>query len=550
MELVMSSKYHFHYNPLTGEYNDSLIGDYIWTSNNIREASPDVMTPYTWSRIRTGYADMILLPGYLQVGNICGRLYNNASMHATAYQALGQRDSINSSGKELFGIDPDELEKWDIPLIPITLRDRALILRNGLRFMAKLRKSMRSIQAFLETNPAWCVNQHQILVDLGKDELVRWSNDVYHPYAGNCSWWVISSAFIQATFIGKLRRELLKIASPDDVIALLSNVSSEDEFLSSLGIVVGLDMLRRGKITRDEYVKKYGHRGPHEVERYFPRPAENPNWIDEQLDEFERAPMDVETLLQEQRSRYDAALKKLQKVTPGKFDSILVRIKRAADLTRIREDARAEYVRTLWVSRVFVLRAGALCGLGEDTFFLEHDEITRLLSGQDDTTCMIPPRKTTYQKFFALPEYPSIIVGCFDPFTWAADPQRRTDIYDANKRIRRRFTDQIKGLPGSAGHAEGRVRIVNSPEDGYLLQSGEILVATTTNVGWTPIFPRAAAVVTDVGAPLSHAAIVAREMGIPAVVGCGNATMLLKTGDLVRVDGGRGAVEILETKKE
>jgi phosphoenolpyruvate synthase/pyruvate phosphate dikinase len=66
-----------------------------------------------------------------------------------------------------------------------------------------------------------------------------------------------------------------------------------------------------------------------------------------------------------------------------------------------------------------------------------------------------------------------------------------------------------------------------------------------TNIGWTPIFPRAAAVVTDVGAPLSHAAIVARELGIPAVVGCGNATMRVHSGDLVRVDGGRGTVEVL-----
>ena len=74
-------------------------------------------------------------------------------------------------------------------------------------------------------------------------------------------------------------------------------------------------------------------------------------------------------------------------------------------------------------------------------------------------------------------------------------------------------------------------------------------MTTVTNVGWTPLFPRAAAVVTDVGAPLSHAAIVARELGIPAVVGCGNATMSLKTGDTVRVDGGRGVVEIVKKGK-
>jgi pyruvate,water dikinase len=78
------------------------------------------------------------------------------------------------------------------------------------------------------------------------------------------------------------------------------------------------------------------------------------------------------------------------------------------------------------------------------------------------------------------------------------------------------------------------------------LQSGEILVTTLTNIGWTPLFPRAAAVVTDVGAPLSHASIVARELGIPTVVGCGNATMRLHTGDRIRVNGQEGKVEILQ----
>ncbi len=76
--------------------------------------------------------------------------------------------------------------------------------------------------------------------------------------------------------------------------------------------------------------------------------------------------------------------------------------------------------------------------------------------------------------------------------------------------------------------------------------NGEILVTSTTNVGWTPLFPKAAAIITDIGAPLSHAAIGARELGIPAVVGCGNATTRLKTGDRVIIDGGQGVVQILD----
>ena len=87
---------------------------------------------------------------------------------------------------------------------------------------------------------------------------------------------------------------------------------------------------------------------------------------------------------------------------------------------------------------------------------------------------------------------------------------------------------------------EGTARVILRASDGERLQPGEILVTNVTNVGWTPLFPRAGAVVTNVGAPLSHAAIVARELGIPAVVGCGNATEVIRDGDRVRVDGSAG----------
>jgi rifampicin phosphotransferase len=143
-----------------------------------------------------------------------------------------------------------------------------------------------------------------------------------------------------------------------------------------------------------------------------------------------------------------------------------------------------------------------------------------------------------------LPPYPALIRGRFDPFRWAADPRRRSDVFDASGQSAP-AGDTVAGFPGAVGVVEGRARVIATAEQGDQLQPGEILVTTVTNVGWTPLFPRAAAVVTDIGAPLSHAAIVARELGIPAVVGCGNATMQLHTGDWVRVDGGQGTVEVL-----
>ena len=535
------------YNPRTGEWNDSLIGDNLWSSVNTREAAPDVATPYTWSALRYGFRQMSMLPGYLPIGNICGRIYNNASVGATVFQVLGQgKNSFDATSKELYGTDSNDISEWNVPLITTSLWDRTLIFRNALRVMLKVRKTQKSIKTFLKTNPAWSETQKHRLPNLEKAELIHWSEDVFLPYVDNCFWWMIGSAMGQSNAVSKLRSDLLQIVGPDETIALLSNVSTEEEILASLGIVAGLDRLRRGQISREEYIKKYGHRGPHEAELSIPRPAENPDWIDEQLGLLKHSVIDVDTLLQEQRTRYETALKILGKNIPGKFDSLLQRLQDAAQLTRLREMARSEGLRAFAVARIFALRAGALCGLEEDVFFLEHEEIIHLLAGQNDLTTYIPARKSAYHKFVDLPQYPTIIMGRFDPVEWAGDPNRRTDIYDSTERIQKRFTSQIKGLPGSAGQAEGRVRIVDSPEDGATLQNGEILVAVTTNVGWTPIFPRAAAVITDVGAPLSHAAIVARELGIPAVVGCFNATTVLKTGDHVRVDGGQGIVEILE----
>lgn len=78
------------------------------------------------------------------------------------------------------------------------------------------------------------------------------------------------------------------------------------------------------------------------------------------------------------------------------------------------------------------------------------------------------------------------------------------------------------------------------------IENGEILVVPAANIGWVRVFPKISALVTDVGAPLSHAVIVARELGIPAAVSCGNASRVLKTGDKIRVDGSSGKVYILK----
>jgi pyruvate,water dikinase len=100
----------------------------------------------------------------------------------------------------------------------------------------------------------------------------------------------------------------------------------------------------------------------------------------------------------------------------------------------------------------------------------------------------------------------------------------------------------LRGLAAAPGRVTGRVRILQGPADGERLQAGEILVAPMTNPDWVPTMRRAAAVVTDGGGMTCHAAIVARELGVPAIVGARTATTVLRDNELVTIDGAKGEV--------
>ena len=105
---------------------------------------------------------------------------------------------------------------------------------------------------------------------------------------------------------------------------------------------------------------------------------------------------------------------------------------------------------------------------------------------------------------------------------------------------------EIKGFASSAGIVEGPARVLKLLKDIVDLQPGEILVCPSTNPSWAPVFTKIKAAVTDIGGLTSHAAIVCREYGVPSVTGTGFATQVIKTGDIIKVDGDTGLVEIVK----
>ena len=528
-------------------WNDSLAGDYLWSNGNLGEAFPDVMTPATWSFVELLMSRMTFppsLPGYRGYGRIGGRFYANVSMSISleALAGISPRRFAALFGPVLGKLPP--VEEIPRPRLPRWKAFR-LMVPAAVTLLRRIRASQKRMPQFLAGAPGRCQRLRAEIEQATEATVLAslWPAKVRPLFEEACD--MLSAAVAaHGTRLLSIPGKLAILVGEADSALLLSGQQAEGLPLASLGPVTGLVRLGRGEIDRDTFARQYGHRGSHEVELSIPRPAEDPAWIDDQLAALHDTAHDADALLATREAARAAAWERLARQDPKKAAAARKLVARWAPVARDREAARSEVARSAWVVRTWVRRAGQLTGHGDDLFFLELPETVGLLRGDPAPLAKVPARRASYETYQALPPYPALIRGRFDPIRWAADPNRRGDYYDERAQPAKP-DDTITGFPGAAGVVEGIARVLRTPEDAAQLGDGEILVTTVTNIGWTPIFPRAAAVVTDVGAPLSHAAIVARELGIPAVVGCGNATMRLHSGDRVRVDGSNGTVQVL-----
>jgi pyruvate,water dikinase len=536
--------------PATGpveRWNDSLDGDYLWSNGNLGEAFPDVMTPVTWSFVELLMSRMTFppsLPGYRGWGRIGGRFYANVSMSISleAMAGISPRRFAALFGPVLGKLPPvAEIPRPRLPRWKVI----RLMVPAAVTLLRRVRASHKRMPEFLADAPGRC-ERLRAEIEQTTDATVLaslWPERV-RPLVEEACDMLSAAVAAHGTTLLSVPGKLTTLVGEADSALLVSGQQAESLPLASLGPALGLARLARGEIDRDTFTQQYGHRGSHEVELSISRPAEDPAWIDDQLADLHDTAHDADALLASQEAARAAAWDRLAQQDPKKAAAARRLVARWAPIARDREAARSEVARSTWVVRTWVRRAGELTGHGDDVFFLELPETFDLLHGDGAPRAKVPARRASYETYRALPPYPSLIRGRFDPIRWAADPNRRSDFYDERAQMSKP-DDTITGFPGAAGVVEGIARVLRTPEDAAKLGDGEILVTTVTNIGWTPIFPRAAAVVTDVGAPLSHAAIVARELGVPAVVGCGNATMRLHSGDRVRVDGTSGTVEVL-----
>jgi len=267
------------------------------------------------------------------------------------------------------------------------------------------------------------------------------------------------------------------------------------------------------------------------------------DWSQAPLPVEATAPSQSHGRVVEARQAAEAAAFEALTSSPRRLRAFRRMLADAQHIVPIREEQTDELTIAWPVMRRAVLRIGQeLAGRGviaepDDVFFLTRAEAMAALDGAGlAPTIDIPGRRSARTEQARL--VPPPLVGRVNPML-----QRLWDSFPGLIGAVPSDNALVSGVPASSGRATGPVRVIRGPDQFDELRQGEILVAPLTAPAWTPLFTRAAAVVTDVGSAAAHASIIAREYGIPAVVGCGDATARLHTGMRVTVDGSTGNVE-------
>ncbi|MCU1433778.1 MAG: Pyruvate, water dikinase [Pseudarthrobacter sp.] len=289
-----------------------------------------------------------------------------------------------------------------------------------------------------------------------------------------------------------------------------------------------------------EFLAKYGHRAVAEIDLGMPRWSEEPDHILGMISNYLRVDDPEQTPDRQFARAADHAEARIGDLvaragSAGRLRGRLVSLclRRTRQLAGLREFPKfciilvlAEMHRQLSEVGAELVRNGVIDAAG-DVFFLDFDELRVGLRGAD-LKGIVTRRRRLYDVELRRRRVPRLLLSDGTDVEAAAKPQPAAG-------------DHLTGTPASAGTATGKVRVIMDPV-GARLEPGEILVAPSTDPGWTPLFMTAGALVMEMGGVISHGAVVAREYGIPAVVGVADATTRLRDGQSITVDGAAGTV--------
>ncbi len=510
----------------------------LWTRVNIAEAMPGVPTPLTWTWAGPA-SDVGVSRAWVNMGAL-------PAERGERQRAVGDRMVAICAGHPVLNLGVLREIGDSIPANSGDKVEQSLFSSGEVasevctphrgrypRVIRKLVPAILGARRWLLTNApemeSWWAGSVQALAAGGDARSLLVES--WHRYATATTAQTIGTLSASGIY-DALARICAKYGLEDQAGAL----STSDE-LTPEGVTVGdLWLVSRGEQEIGEFLRRHGYHAPVQGELAVPSWRMDAGPVRRLVDTYRLRdesddPARVQQRIRQARNATEHQL--LSEVPAVARPGVRLLIRGTRALVPLRETARMQFMQCYDVARGAaeaigrdLLTEGVIDRL-DDVYYLTVDELT--------TRAPIDPGLVLYRR-----ERHAYYLTVDVPVRFRGIPH----LTDAGGRAVERH--MLTGLSGSRGVYEGFARVIATPDDADDLLDGEVLVCETTNPSWASYFLVAGAVVVDIGGPLSHGPIVAREMGIPCVINTSDARHVIKTGDRIRVDGTAGTVQILE----
>lgn len=514
-----------------------------WTTTNVAEATPDILSPLCWTTwgpaLEEGLRWSMIDFGVLGRNERPPTDDPNRQVTAAFYgrQAINV-DELRSVLARLPGLSPDDVE----------------------------RDLMGSVRPGLTREPGGSPLRLPIVLAKMPSALLRISRQVRAMHADHHSWWrrdvlqggsgpggtlALLLAGQQRFTNGMIMHGRMRWTLPvtETVIAKAAERADRPDLgravLGGHGNVAETEMaddvwrIAAGDLTVEDFVACYGFHGPNEGNVYTTSWREQPERVQALVAAFRSRDEMIRPREREQAAitaRAEAERELLAALPRTSRPVVRFMMRRNANLTRNLELTKAAFLMGLDGCRAGAramghdLVARGILGEVDDAFFLSADELEAIEHGTlTDGPALVDYRRRQRAEY----------VRMTLPLTWTGMPE--PDYGVADQPVDR--TAVIRGGASGGGRVEGRARVVLDPHADTALDAGDILVCRFTDPSWAPLFSLAEALVIDIGGSSSHGAVVARELGIPFVIGTGNGSTTIGDGDRILVDGAAGTVE-------
>ncbi|HEV7863143.1 MAG TPA: PEP-utilizing enzyme [Acidimicrobiia bacterium] len=517
--------------------------DTFWTTVNAAEALPGVSTPLNWSwfgdaverAFRRTFVDMgVLHPAAVIVSasvddRLWGVFYGRAAANLDTFRRLADLTP---------GTSGDALEQQ---------------IFGTVRARTQSRPSRRRYPYVATRMPRAALSLPKVLAAQRASADAFWKASVLAPPAdgeeararfGDCAARfeaVMRPHTLAAMLAQAVYEQASKLAAAAGLPGLETRLMTGFGGFEETRLMRELWAVSRGRGDFDDFVAAHGYHGPTEGEISTRSWREDPAPVAQLLETYRgmdesAAPAEVEAGRAREREAATAALLSAlpaAKRPAAKF--LLGATRRHIPLREVGKTAFLQLVDTARASARVVgedLARRGVVGDPDDVFYLTVGEVLdpSLGDGIKDAVAFRRERRD---------EYLTVKL----PDSWTGQPEAVL----ITAREAAAEGSEIKGLAVSPGVVEGRARVVLDPLADEPVEPGEILVCETTDPSWTSLFLVTAGLVIDIGGPLSHGAILARELGVPCVINSRIGTQVLRTGDLLRVDGDTGRVKVLRS---